>query len=339
MDELELQLTKIWESVLGRSGIGVRDSFWDLGGHSLIAIRMMRRIESVMGKELPIATLLHVPTIEELAKLLRQSGRQPACSSLVAIQPSGTNPPIFFVHGIGGQIIGFRGLASHLGPEQPFYGLQAQGMYGGQPILTRVEDMASDYLREIRMLKPHGPYYLGGLSFGGLVAYEMAQQLSAQGEDVGMVALCGTFAENWARKQLIMKLMRLPINRSLSYAVHKTGVYAKNLRHMVAFQFLPQPLKEIRKSLHHAAAAYTAQPYSGRVVYFWPEKRSIRDFDDARAGWGELAANLEIVDVPGDHDTILDEPNVGFLAGQLKGWLRRCQQHSPGASLVGPGNG
>ena len=163
---------------------------------------MMRRIEKLFGKSLPITVLFQAPTIEKLAQLLRQSGWSPTWSSLVACRQPGSSPPFFCVHGIGGLVIGFRDLARHLGPDQPMYGFQAQGTDGKHPILTRVEEMAAHYLQELRTVQPHGPYYLGGLSFGGWVAYEMAQQLRADGEQVGLLALIDTYATEMVERCL-----------------------------------------------------------------------------------------------------------------------------------------
>lgn len=335
MDELEVQLVKIWESVLDKRGIGVRDNFWELGGHSLIALRMMRRIEKMAGKELPITTLLHVPTIEELAKLLRQSERSTAWSSLVAIQPGGSKAPFFCVHGVGGLVIGFRNLARHLGEDQPFYGLQAQGTDGKRPVLTRVEDMATHYIQEMRTVQPHGPYHLGGLSFGAWVAYEMAQQLRAQGEEVDLLAMFDAYTTHWSRRSLIIKLLRLPLSESVTFMIHKAGVYLKSAGIIMQMQLLPLTLKQVRKALHLASASYVPRPYSGKITFFRSAERSIRDSDGPQAGWGKLTAGeLEIVDVPGDHNNILDEPQVGVLAQRLKARLERSRNDRRSSQMV-----
>ncbi len=145
--ELESQLIRVWESSLGKHGIGVQDSFWDLGGQSFIALRMMRRIEKLFGKSLPITALFQAPTIEKLAQLLRQSGWTSTWTSLVCLQAAGSAPLFLFcVHGIGGLVVGLRDLARHLGMDQPVYGFQAQGTDGTHPILASVEEMAAHYL-------------------------------------------------------------------------------------------------------------------------------------------------------------------------------------------------
>jgi acyl carrier protein len=210
-DGLELKLVKLWESVLGRHPIGVQENFFELGGHSLLAVRLMHRVEQEFGKNLPIATMLHAPTVQQLAEILRQEGCPMAMSCLVPIQPSGSKPPLFCIHGGGGAVMVYRELALVLGTDQPVYGLQAQGLDGNQPCLTSVEDMAAHYMKEIRAVQPNGPYFLGGLSFGGTVAYEMAQQLCAQGEEVGLLFLFDTFAGRYeTAASLLIKLWRMP---------------------------------------------------------------------------------------------------------------------------------
>src|SRR5262249_11903943 len=157
--------------------LGIHDNFFELGGHSLLALRLFTRIKAITGKELPLAILFEAPSVSKLAAVLDREGWSPSWSSLVAIQPSGSRPPFFFVHGHGGNVVRFRDLAHHLGPDQPFFGLQAVGLDGKQPAYTRMEEIAAHYLREIRAVQPAGPYYVGGFCFGGLVAFEMAQQL------------------------------------------------------------------------------------------------------------------------------------------------------------------
>src|SRR5207253_947469 len=189
-DELETKLVDIWQKILSRSRVGIYDNFFDLGGYSLLAVRLMRRIEQTWGKRLPIVALFQTPTIESLANLLRQEKQARNWSSLVMIQEGRKGkPPFFCVHGVFGEVLGFRDLARHLGPDQPVYGLQARGLDGKQPPLTRIEDMAACYLQEVRALQPAGPYSLGGVSFGGVVAYEMAQQLLAAGAEIGLLIL------------------------------------------------------------------------------------------------------------------------------------------------------
>ncbi|HYX25875.1 MAG TPA: amino acid adenylation domain-containing protein, partial [Thermoanaerobaculia bacterium] len=189
-DPLELALLGIWESVFEQRPIGIHDDFLDLGGHSLLALRLVARLRRRFGRDLPLASFLSAGTIAGVADLLRQEGSAPAVSScLVAIQQDGTQTPFFCVHPGGGNVFCYTALAYHLGPDRPFYGLQARGREAGEEPLTAVAEMAALYLDAVRRAQPHGPYLLGGWSFGGLVAYEMAQRLTAAGEKVGVLAL------------------------------------------------------------------------------------------------------------------------------------------------------
>ncbi len=326
-DELELQLVKIWESVLGKSPIGVRQNFFDLGGHSLLAVRLMHRLEQIFGKKMPITTLFMAPTIEQLAELLRRDGWSPSWSSLVPIQPEGTKPPFFCIHGAGGTVIIYRDLAQHLGPDQPVYGLQAQGLDGSQQRLHTVEEMAEHYLRDMRTIQPEGPYFLGGLSFGGTVAFEIARLLRAEGEEVGVLALFDTFAgKHESNRELLVKLWQLPLSEKVSYVSHKTRQYAKTLTRKLQHGFLPPALIKVREGIQQAGARYTATPYEGSVVLFRASRKSLRGTHDPYAGWKELAlGSLEIHEIPGDHVGIVLEPQVRILAKHLRNCIERAQ--------------
>ena len=193
-DALDLQLTQIWETVLGITPIGLQENFFDLGGHSLLAVQLFDYIERLCGKKLPLATLFQAPTIEHLAHVLRQDDWVAPWSSLVAIQPGGSKPPLFCVHAHGGDVLFYRDLATYLGADQPFYALQAQGLDGTRPRHTSIPEMARHYVQEIRTLQLAGPYFLGGFCMGARIAFEMAQQLQAQGQDVALLALLDAYA-------------------------------------------------------------------------------------------------------------------------------------------------
>jgi thioesterase domain-containing protein/acyl carrier protein len=330
-DELQRELAKIWEGVLGRGSIGIRDNFFDLGGHSLLAVRVMNRMEQAFGKRLPVATLFQAPTVEQLAGLLRQEGWTPPWSSLVVIQAGGSNPPFFCVHDVGGGVLGFRDLARRLGPEQPVYGLQAQGLDGKHPCHRRVEDMAAHYIREIQSVQTEGPYYLGGLSFGGAVAFEMAQQLHAQGQEVGLVALFDTFPTNYKpNSSLIIKFLLLPIRLKYFYLFRKMKNARRNLRRRISKAFLPRELKNVRKACREAAKSYVPTVYPGRVVLFRASDKSFKTFDDLLIGWNQwVLGGLETHEVAGDHLSIITEPQVSDLARQLKECLNTTRSADP----------
>ncbi|MGH7140626.1 MAG: condensation domain-containing protein, partial [Pirellulales bacterium] len=188
-DAVERSLVKVWSDLTGREKVGVRDNFFALGGDSLMAVRLMTEVERQFGRKLPLVWLFQDPTIERLAEVLR-SGDQPAVS-LVPIRPrrSGARPPLFCAHPAGGTVFCYRELAERLPDNQPLYGLQARGIDGREPPRARLEEMAADYVAEVRKAQPVGPYRLLGWSLGGLIVFEMARQLHALGEQTALVAI------------------------------------------------------------------------------------------------------------------------------------------------------
>ncbi|HYT32700.1 MAG TPA: amino acid adenylation domain-containing protein, partial [Thermoanaerobaculia bacterium] len=187
-DELELRLSKIWEKALSVRPIGVHDNFFELGGNSLLAGRLFAQIQRMCRKDLSPIALFQAPTIEQLALLLRSAQSPTSWSSLVPIQSGGSRPPLFCMHAGAGTILFYHDLARRLGPDQPIYGLQAQGLYGKATPHATVEEMAAHYIQEIRTVQPDGPYRLAGFCFGATLAFEMAQQLRAAGFEVGLLA-------------------------------------------------------------------------------------------------------------------------------------------------------
>lgn len=324
-DEVESKLVRMWQDILRVSQVGVRHDFFELGGHSLLAARLMTQISAQFHVNLPIATLFHARTIEQLARIIRDQGWKPSWSSLVAIQPLGSKPPFFCVHGIGGNVLGFYELATHLGTSQPFYGLQAQGLDGITPPHSRAEEMAAHYVHEIRELQPNGPYFLGGLSFGGAIAFEMARQLQAQGEEVGLLALFDTFVgKRQPRATLLVKLLTLPPRKNLAYVAHKIRTFIRNLERL----FLPLTLRRVRAAHRLAHSRYVMQRYEGRVTLFTPHDPSLRASEDPQSDWKQFATVLEMHEVPGDHETLLDEPHVRTLAQQLRACIDQALYES-----------
>ena len=188
-DETERRIAAICGELLGVEGIGVHDDFFELGADSLITLRITDRIRNELGQEVPAHAAFRGSTVERMARALDQRADPAPSSPLVAIQPGGTRPPLFFVHPAAGIVFPYFALARELGPDQPFYGLQARGLDGREPPDRTIEAMAKHYVEAIRAVQPRGPYFLGGFSFGCLVAFEMAQQLRRAGQTLGLVAL------------------------------------------------------------------------------------------------------------------------------------------------------
>ena len=337
-DEIEQRLARIWCDVLRLPSVGIHDNFFELGGESLLAVQLFVRIEAEFGRELPLATLLQAGTIESLAQRLRSDGWEAPWSPLIPIQPNGTKRPLFWVHGVGGNVLNYRPLAMRLGPDQPFYGLQARGMDGKLPPLATIEEMAAVYLAEIRKVQPRGPYHLGGASFGGVVAYEMAQQLRAAGDEAAFVALLDTSAVDVAggtvqtRQSLSTRiklhlgiLLRGPNRwdylKKKERRLRRKTVYRIWQTVFALFQKfnkpLPQALQDVAQNNYRALRIYKAKPYDGRVGLFCARLEPEEFTEAKQRGWKVLVPSLEIYDVDGDHLTMVEEPYVPDLAGKL----------------------
>jgi aspartate racemase len=202
---IETQLTQIWQDILGISPISITDNFFDVGGHSLQVVRLTNQILHTFNVHLPLSTLLQAPTIAQLAAIITQRTQ---LNSLVELRAGGDLPPIFLIHDGDGETLLYRNLANLLASDHPVYGIQPQ--VGGKfPILqTRITDMVTTYLQQIQAVQPTGPYYLGGLCAGGVLAYEIACQLQQQGHSVAMVALFDAVHPSLDRSQWIQTQRR-----------------------------------------------------------------------------------------------------------------------------------
>ena len=191
-DDVESKLVTIWEDLFQTGPLSVKDDFFALGGHSLLATRVMSAIRDAFGADLPLPVLFERPTIEQLAALLRDGDEKAGTSCMVPIRAAGTRPPFFCVHPAPGTVFCYAPLAKYLGDDQPFYGIQARGVNGECEPLDTIESMAAHYVDEMRRVQPQGPYYIGGHSAGGFIAFEMARQLLDEGEAVGLLAISDT---------------------------------------------------------------------------------------------------------------------------------------------------
>jgi amino acid adenylation domain-containing protein len=351
-DMTELQLVKIWEQALNRHPIGIRDNFFALGGHSLLAVRVFAQIERQLGRNLPLATLFQTPTIEQLAKVLRQDDdHKKLWASVVPIRPHGTRPPFFCLHGGDGGVIFPSKLAQSLGADQPFFGLQAQGLDGREIEHTSIETMAAFYIREIRALQPRGPYFFGGYSFGGVVAFEMARQLHAQGERVALLALFDTgnpakpprrysFRERTVLRW--QEIARMKPGEKFAYLLKRftgkaranlLGIREKIQAHVCRIRSgktgqIPTEYRTLRVRQAHIRAllAYHPQGYAGRLTLFRATKQNDSYEFDPRLGWSGLAdGGIEIIHVPGAHENMFEEPHVSAMAAKLGACLQNAQ--------------
>jgi thioesterase domain-containing protein len=249
----------------------------------------------------------------------------------VPIQPGKGRAPFFCVHGAGGNVLNFRALAQHLGADQPFYGLQARGV-GGEDPLSTIEEMADAYLEEIRIAQPEGPYLLGGYSGGGVVAYELAQRLRASGKKVPLLVLFDTFHPSTVPRKITMaeRVGRL-LAEGPGY-LSRQGK-AKVTRHLGELSTelkmlfytsndlpLPLDLREQRlfSAFRDAASKYRPRAYDGDVLLFRARAIDpIYSHMGPTLGWRDLIPALEVIEVPGGHDSLVLEPNVQILTAQL----------------------
>ncbi len=335
-DALERQLAQLWETVLGIQPTSITDDFFALGGHSLAAVCLADRIQTTFQQNLPLAVIFQAPTIEQFAAVLRQEKPLPS-SALVALQPNGSQTPLFLFQGINL----YRSLAVHLAPDRPVYGLSIEMMDNNGMSLTSIKSLAAHYIQEIRTVQPIGPYCLGGVSLGGLVALEVAQQLQANHQAIALLALFDTPAPNaFSLKPLpkriightnnLLKVGPNYVLRKLAAKLHQVNYKLLKLANRTSSKTMQY--KFVREIYEEMRATYHPQVYSGRIALFLAMDRSdIQDsvFDsalvniDPQFGWGNLAqGQLDIYEVPGDHLGILKEPQVKLLAQVLKRLLQ-----------------
>jgi len=343
-DDTESQLAGIWQNLLGLESVDVDQNFFDLGGDSSLAVRMFAEIEKIFQVKLPLATLYETPTIEELARVLRGEASSSGWSPLVTIQPAGSRPPLFCFHGAGGNVLIYRDLSRRLGMDQPIYGLQAQGLDGSQPPLTTIEDMAALYVNEIRQAQPHGPYFLAGYCGGGTIAYEVAQQLQAEREQVALLALFDTM--NWSKIPVTLwskgtyTFQRLIFHVASFLSLDPAGVseflrektetlhnripvwrgilQAKFSRNTTAAASTALVLGRIWQTNDQACWQYAPKSYPGILTDFRPSTQ-YGIFDKPNLKWDGLAqGGQEVVVLPVYPAMMLVEPFVEHLAAALK---------------------
>lgn len=337
---LEKQLATLWTNILGVEQIGIHDNFFALGGESLQAVALITEIETAIGRELPPDTIFRTLTIEQLANTLSKTAQSATESPLVPIQPKGDKPPIFAVHDISGEVFCYRSLVQYLDPNQPFYGLQASKMLTELSSPPRVEAIAAHYLTEIQTLQPRGPYFLLGYSFGGLVAFEIAQQLHQQGQHVAFLGLLDTIASGdrkpFTPYQKITRHLRYFLQTGSSYLsvrLNKRWISRKgNRRNPPAVT--PTSSKSYSTSTLATLfrqVAYVPQMYPGRITFFLPIERETYQewliFDPEECWSKRTTETLEMHLVPGGHAVMMAEPHVQNLAEQIKACLKTLHDY------------
>ena len=349
--EIESKLAAVWEHVLEIKPVGVEDNFFSLGGDSLLAAQLFVEIERTFHKKLPLSILYQAANVREQAKILQSEDINEEWSPLVKVRTTGSNPPLFCFPGKGGNPIRFRHLAERLGEEQPLYMLQSRGLDGKTTPYENMEAIASDFLCAMQEVQPKGPYQLIGSSFGGKVAYEIAQQLLAKGEEISMLAFVDSYGPGYPNRlpsttgviantyKLIQYLGKhidnlrvAPWKGKLAYLGHyaKDGLRrlkmipsaAKERIKEMRQPKIPKEFAEVEKANLRAAHIYQPQPYPGTVTLYRAEQQPLGINPDPTLGWGTVGIeNLVIHEVPGHHGSILFEPRVEKMAEIVSNYL------------------
>lgn len=351
-DEIEETLKQIWREMLNLSSVSIDDDFFELGGHSLLGAQIFSEIEKRLGVNLPLSALLTATTIRQLADMVREWRPKDVWTSLVPLNPKGNKPPIFLMHAAGGNVLFYKDLTERLGPDQPVYGMQAVGLSGHQSAYDRIEDMAKHYIKEIRGVQQSGPYCVGGSSVGGLIAYEVAQQLKKSGEKVALLVLFDTGAPGYGAvirkhsrvveallnqaeriQQHVEALRMAESGKRWKYVVEKATKVKNQIRRTYKQKTrqiargiltglgrpLPETLVVTQNAIAAASRAYKPVEYNGDILLFRATKQQRGVKEDATLGWSKFAAGkLDIHVVKGGHGTIVVEPRVRFVVEALK---------------------
>ncbi len=378
-DEIERTLAELWAKLLGVDGVGIHDSFFDLGGHSLVAVRLFNEIADKFGTDLPMSVLMQSPTINDLAKLIRgaeydesadgnavpaNAAKGPEFTYVVSMNtgPVGGETPLFMVAGMFGNVLNLSHLALLLGEDRPFYALQARGLFGDMEPHESFEDMATAYIDEIRQVQPSGPYLLGGFSGGGLIAYEIARRLIDAGERVLPIIMLDTPV----RDQVILSLRdRLTMAyqdfkrtgpKYLLEKLRERSEWQKTARARAQRAEAESEMAEanfrsetVGNAFLRALRKYEVPEVDVDVCLFRPKQHikyhlsGGRLMDEHREylaednGWSPYVRHLEVNIVPGDHDSMVLEPNVRVLVGGIKSALRNMESEMDDALQVSAG--
>jgi thioesterase domain-containing protein/acyl carrier protein len=331
----EMTISAIWERLLHVERVGVRDDFFALGGHSLIAVGLLVELEQEFGRKLAPGVLLETPTVEGLAAGLSTAGGVAAGSRLVALRSGGERPPLFLLPEFDGGGLRYRELAPRLGPNIPVYAWVDRGGPDDEP----VESRARRFVEDIRAVRPHGPYCVGGLSFGGITAFEAARRLAEAGEAVDWVVLFDTAAPGFPRRRTWWEqLMRhwgrvrgLSLSGMAQYAAQRMrdelGVLGRRVRRAAGMPEGNRTIKDILDAARALGAKYRPGVYAGRVLLLRAQVESrdstAYDRDDPIRGWGRFTTpgRLHVADFPVDHFAMLKPPALDMVAAELRARL------------------
>ncbi len=354
LNPVEQAIAQVWRDLLGVDDIATTDDFFALGGHSLAAVRLFARIRKQFAVDLPLATLFETPTLGELAALVARVGgvetARPAADSRKAVSnviplPRAWSPlvticrgrdqrlPLFCVHGAGGNVLNFKVISDRLGPDLPFYGLQAQGVDGRLPPLSSIEDMAAQYLEPLRAVQPRGPYRLAGYSAGGVIALEMAQRLQQDGHHIEFLGMIDTLSPVAARHPVsLARKVWLMRHWSLKFALGWPERRRRHREMVAAYQLavekvargeqLPPELVEFHLFRNFVAAQARYQParYDGSIALFRASTSDSQYLASGRTlGWEHsIRGEIRVTRIAGSHLSMMAEPGVSQLIEALR---------------------
>jgi non-ribosomal peptide synthetase component F/thioesterase domain-containing protein len=354
-DAIELQLLTIWERVLPNQKVGIRDNFFDLGGNSFLAVRLSTEIEKAWSRRLPLRVIFHSPTIEQMANILRQEGWKASSSSLLNVQPTGTRPPLFCISGIGGGLIYYQSLAKYLGPDQPIYAFHSidallpENAEENEIRRNRLVETVQPYIEEIKTIQPIGPVHLCGHSWGGIVAYVLAQELLASGREVGFLGLFDTYCPGYEYRLPFLTRLKSFFGMSWSERMTRGYRYYCMLRTIWGGNFLMMmpawvlPASWVKMKIIHTEAKKDGEAvenvelksYSRKMTLFRGDYLSPWQRNDPDLGWNRwVSGSLDIIRVPGMHGNIVVEPQVQVLAKRLDESLKKAFSENKGKELI-----
>ena len=332
--DVERKLAAIWKDILGVRTVSAHDNFFDLGGHSLLVANLLRRIEVEFGRILSMAVIFYAPQLDKLAALLNETAFASRLPRVIAVQPNGSRPPLFWMD--GGEAM--RPLVEALGLDQPFFDIML-GFPARGEATPRFTDIAADVVRALRAQQARGPYYLGGYCTRGILAYEVASQLRAQGQEVDLVLLLDStnpvHFKQYLKQHRWLTVRRLKYHRAEFFHHLRERSLRRYLWHCIfrVIERLPYDLRPAairwparEEILDNSAFDYVPPPYAGNVALFQPARRR-PDMVDHRLAWeGLVQGDFAVHDISGNHITFIEQPNVQGLAACIDASLLRAQK-------------
>jgi len=335
---LESKMAKIWGRLLDIHSVGIKDNFFDLGGDSLLAARLIIEIEKMFNLRLPLTTILDKPTIEQLVSCFDRKGSSPSWSSLAPIKPSGYRNPLFLVHPISGNVLCYRNLSKYLDPEQPLYALQALGFKKDQSPLYKIEDMAAHYISDIQKIQPEGPYRIGGACMGGMVAFEMACQLREKKQDVTLLAMIDSpnplrfiephgISRGKTNRPSFVHHLKKAIKHAMKGDLNNAYAKGKKMLDGTPFELPKSGFERVRAANAKARARYFGRVYPGPITFFWLtiNPNGLKTRWNPNFGWIHLAEKgIRIITLPLRHQkNYLREPYIRLIATELNKCLQQ----------------